>query len=326
MGLFVDENGCTIGNPPPPDLDGDGVPDSVDACPDMTGSVQWSGCPDSDGDGLPDNLDLCPQDYATTPDGCPANPDPVAGPDAAIVPYDALGNALPFNVNVIGNDYDPDGGGVSIAEEPGREHPRSRPSEGHELAGVAHVHGAHPAALNQGRASSVQQCPGKAYEIMEVILSCARETRSPPATSGTRWWASSLHRVQSTVGASICGSPLSVIDDGRPDASRKRATADARRHPSGDRGRGGRGRRGPTASRPRCGRRARPSAAARGRELEPARDARPEHAADDPRDETPDRERADERRGEQVGRERDERHRAEDRQQDRAARRPGPPR
>jgi hypothetical protein len=118
MGLFVDANGCTIGNPPPPDLDGDGVPDSIDQCPDTAGSVNWSGCPDSDGDGLPDNLDLCPQDFATTPDGCPANPDPVAGPDFATVPYDAAGHALPFNVNVIANDYDPDGGGVSITDLP----------------------------------------------------------------------------------------------------------------------------------------------------------------------------------------------------------------
>jgi Bacterial Ig domain/Thrombospondin type 3 repeat len=116
--LFVDEWGCTIGNPPPPDLDGDGVPDSVDQCPDMTGSVDWQGCPDTDSDGLPDNVDQCPQDFATTPNGCPANPDPVAGPDAAVVPYDALGHALPFNVNVIGNDFDPDGGSVSIADLP----------------------------------------------------------------------------------------------------------------------------------------------------------------------------------------------------------------
>lgn len=50
--------------PPPPavkDTDGDGVPDDVDACPTMKGTVAFKGCPDTDGDGIPDNLDKCPE-------------------------------------------------------------------------------------------------------------------------------------------------------------------------------------------------------------------------------------------------------------------------
>jgi OOP family OmpA-OmpF porin len=42
------------------DRDGDGVPDSLDACPDVPGAKQYNGCPDTDGDGIPDNLDKCP--------------------------------------------------------------------------------------------------------------------------------------------------------------------------------------------------------------------------------------------------------------------------
>lgn len=42
------------------DRDKDGIPDSVDACPDIPGLQQFNGCPDSDGDGIPDNEDKCP--------------------------------------------------------------------------------------------------------------------------------------------------------------------------------------------------------------------------------------------------------------------------
>lgn len=42
------------------DLDKDGVPDSLDACPNVPGLKQFNGCPDRDGDGIPDNEDKCP--------------------------------------------------------------------------------------------------------------------------------------------------------------------------------------------------------------------------------------------------------------------------
>jgi outer membrane protein OmpA-like peptidoglycan-associated protein len=54
--------------PPPPmpvfvpvtDRDGDGVPDSTDACPDVAGTAALQGCPDKDGDGIADKDDKCP--------------------------------------------------------------------------------------------------------------------------------------------------------------------------------------------------------------------------------------------------------------------------
>jgi Right handed beta helix region len=75
-------------NPPPPsDRDGDGVPDSHDACPDEPGSGP-NGCDpppltDSDGDGFPDSSDLCPAEPGVTPDGCPeiVPPPPPPGDD-----------------------------------------------------------------------------------------------------------------------------------------------------------------------------------------------------------------------------------------------------
>lgn len=57
-----------------PDSDGDGVPDKDDKCPDVKGYPQYAGClpPDRDGDGIPDDVDKCP-DTPGSPyfNGCP---------------------------------------------------------------------------------------------------------------------------------------------------------------------------------------------------------------------------------------------------------------
>ena len=42
------------------DRDGDGVVDSLDACPDTAGLAALQGCPDKDGDGIADKDDKCP--------------------------------------------------------------------------------------------------------------------------------------------------------------------------------------------------------------------------------------------------------------------------
>ncbi len=42
------------------DRDGDGIVDSLDACPDVAGLAVLQGCPDSDGDGIADKDDKCP--------------------------------------------------------------------------------------------------------------------------------------------------------------------------------------------------------------------------------------------------------------------------
>jgi len=41
------------------DKDGDGIPDSEDACPELPGSALSNGCPDGDGDGIADYKDSC---------------------------------------------------------------------------------------------------------------------------------------------------------------------------------------------------------------------------------------------------------------------------
>jgi OOP family OmpA-OmpF porin len=42
------------------DRDGDGIVDSLDACPDQAGTAALHGCPDRDGDGVADKDDKCP--------------------------------------------------------------------------------------------------------------------------------------------------------------------------------------------------------------------------------------------------------------------------
>ncbi|HSN29672.1 MAG TPA: OmpA family protein [Kofleriaceae bacterium] len=77
------------------DHDGDGIPDSVDACPDepedKDGFQDEDGCPDpdNDGDGFPDSKDQCPnepedKDGFQDDDGCPERDNDNDGiPDAA---------------------------------------------------------------------------------------------------------------------------------------------------------------------------------------------------------------------------------------------------
>jgi len=67
-----------------PDRDGDGIPDRVDACPDVPGiksnDPKQNGCPDRDGDGIADNVDACPDVPGVRSDdpkknGCPGDRD-----------------------------------------------------------------------------------------------------------------------------------------------------------------------------------------------------------------------------------------------------------
>jgi outer membrane protein OmpA-like peptidoglycan-associated protein/opacity protein-like surface antigen len=61
--MYQDDDGC-----PDPDNDGDGIPDDKDKCPldpeDKDGYQDEDGCPDldNDGDGIPDTKDRCPNE------------------------------------------------------------------------------------------------------------------------------------------------------------------------------------------------------------------------------------------------------------------------
>lgn len=107
---------------PPPDSDGDGVPDEGDACPGtpLGTAVDSRGCPlDSDGDGVEDLADRCPNTPTGTrvdQSGCPLDSDRDGVIDSADrcpdtppgTPVDEQGCALPT---------DADGDGVSDAQD-----------------------------------------------------------------------------------------------------------------------------------------------------------------------------------------------------------------
>ena len=42
------------------DVDGDGIYDLDDACPEVAGLEAFNGCPDADGDAIEDSKDSCP--------------------------------------------------------------------------------------------------------------------------------------------------------------------------------------------------------------------------------------------------------------------------
>jgi outer membrane protein OmpA-like peptidoglycan-associated protein len=78
--LRLSKDAC--GKPPPParplDTDGDGIPDTLDKCPnqpeDKDGFEDEDGCPDldNDQDGIPDTSDLCPNEPGPPEErGCP---------------------------------------------------------------------------------------------------------------------------------------------------------------------------------------------------------------------------------------------------------------
>lgn len=55
-----------------PDKDNDGVADDLDLCPDVPGTISTNGCPDKDGDGVRDNIDACPTEAGpASNNGCP---------------------------------------------------------------------------------------------------------------------------------------------------------------------------------------------------------------------------------------------------------------
>ncbi len=110
-GVTVYSNGCPV------DMDGDGVPDYLDKCPNTPKGVQVGadGCElDSDGDGVPDSRDQCPN----TPRGAIVN--------AAGCPTDSDGDGIPDGLDrcpdtpkgvAVGQDgcpLDSDGDGIPV--------------------------------------------------------------------------------------------------------------------------------------------------------------------------------------------------------------------
>jgi hypothetical protein len=95
------------------DFDGDGIPDSEDACPDTPSGVEvdLTGCPpDSDGDGIPDYLDKCngtPSGVKVDDTGCPIDSDKDGVPDYMDdCPHSPAGASVDAHGCVIDSDKD----------------------------------------------------------------------------------------------------------------------------------------------------------------------------------------------------------------------------
>lgn len=126
MNASVTSCGGSEPPPPPSDRDGDGVPDSGDACPDegnLGYGLQPNGCPirDSDGDGIPDPSDSCPSEgyvggFSVLPNGCQPDSDSDgvkdyqdACPVQGSMGYGLDGRGCPVSAPSQPNDRDGDG-------------------------------------------------------------------------------------------------------------------------------------------------------------------------------------------------------------------------
>lgn len=110
------------------DSDGDGLPDSVDACPTQPGPRENSGCPlptpvpDTDGDGLIDTVDACPtvagpRENSGCPVVVPPTNTPIPPPPTPIP--DSDGDGLPDNADACPTQPGPrENGGCPIPDNP----------------------------------------------------------------------------------------------------------------------------------------------------------------------------------------------------------------
>ena len=120
-GFLLISTGLKIGLSGKKDMDGDGISDKNDACPNVPGLKEFRGCPDTDGDGIIDSEDNCPtvageailmgcpdkdQDGVTdSEDACPD----VAGPMATMGCPDADGDGI-----LDANDSCPNAAGIAL--------------------------------------------------------------------------------------------------------------------------------------------------------------------------------------------------------------------
>jgi hypothetical protein len=109
----VDEFGCSI------DVDGDGVEDANDLCPNtpLGVKVNKDGCADRDGDGVADIDDACPDVFGVIENnGCPL-PEVTPTPSSGVTPTPSSG-VTPTPSNIVTPTKAPTGGtDLSIIED-----------------------------------------------------------------------------------------------------------------------------------------------------------------------------------------------------------------
>lgn len=139
------------------DVDGDGIADKKDMCPNTAGLAEFDGCPDTDGDGITDNDDKCPT---------------VAGPKVLNGCPDSDGDGVidiedkcPTEAGTAINKGCPDSDGDGVID--GND-------QCPDVAGKVEFNGC-PDSDNDGIADNVDECPKMAGPI---------ETNGCPDTDG----------------------------------------------------------------------------------------------------------------------------------------------
>lgn len=99
----VAPTGCPVADEN--DLDGDGVPNNIDECPEVKGLFTAKGCPDQDGDGIKDEADECPDYFGVAEhNGCPL---PKAELERMRKLYDNQQLAKKYDIKDARNPYNP---------------------------------------------------------------------------------------------------------------------------------------------------------------------------------------------------------------------------
>jgi outer membrane protein OmpA-like peptidoglycan-associated protein len=159
----------TWGGGPPPDEDGDGVPDRKDRCPGTPRGaiVDVNGCPtDRDGDGVFDGIDQCPD----TPRGCPVDPRgcPLDGDGDGVIDCQdkCAETARGCQVDATGCPKDTDGDGVCDGLDKCADTPRGCQVD---------ATGCPKDADGDGVCDGLDKCPGSAAGCPVDALGCPQD-------------------------------------------------------------------------------------------------------------------------------------------------------
>jgi outer membrane protein OmpA-like peptidoglycan-associated protein len=109
------------------DSDGDAVADSIDRCPGYAGLLIFEGCPDTDGDDVPDLDDECPSQFGLMAlNGCPDDDND----GISNAKDNCAGTPADVKVDTRGCPFDADGDGVSDYQDKCPEYAGAEANQG----------------------------------------------------------------------------------------------------------------------------------------------------------------------------------------------------
>ncbi len=158
------------------DRDGDGVPDSLDRCPDTPGLASLQGCPDRDGDGIADIDDKCPDVKGLAKyQGCPI---PDTDGDGINDEEDKCPN-VPGVARYQGCPVpDTDGDGVNDEEDKCPNEPGPASNFGCPVIDVVVVEKVNKAAKNIFFATASSKLLAKSYKSLKDVAQILKDNPS----------------------------------------------------------------------------------------------------------------------------------------------------